>query len=91
MNISFVWVLQHVAREDTDDEDVKLLGVYSSPQSAEVAISRFRQLPGFQDYPESFYIGQHELDRDQWTEGFVTERFDDEPVALPATPKDGHG
>ena len=74
MKISLVWVVQHVARADSDDEDGKLLGVYSSPQSAEAAVLRFRDLPGFRDYPESFYIGQHELDRDEWTEGFVTER-----------------
>jgi len=25
-----VYLLQHVAREDTDDEDIKVLGIYST-------------------------------------------------------------
>jgi hypothetical protein len=67
-----VYLLQHVAREGTDDEDVKVLGIYSSPRKAEIAIEKFKQLPGFDRYPDSFHIDKYELDKLEWSEGFVT-------------------
>jgi hypothetical protein len=67
-----VHLLQHVAREGQDDEDVKLLGVYSSPERAEAALDRARLLPGFRDHPDGFQVEGYELDRTEWPEGFVT-------------------
>lgn len=67
-----VWVVQHVAREDSDDEDVKFIGVYSSEGNAEKAVQRLRSQPGFRDDPTSFHIDEYHLDQDHWTEGFVT-------------------
>ena len=67
-----VFVLQHVAREGQDDEDVKFLGVYSSRRSADAAVQRLVLQPGFDRYPEGFQIDEYELDQDHWTEGFVT-------------------
>ena len=67
-----VFVLQHVAREDEDDEDVKFIGVYSTQSSAEAAITRLRTRPGFSDYPDGFYIDEYEIGKDHWTEGFFT-------------------
>ena len=69
---SSVYLLQHVAREDTDDEDIKVLGIYSTLKKAEIAVEKFKQLPGFDRYPDSFHIGKHELDKLEWSEGFVT-------------------
>ena len=69
-----VYLLQHVAREDTDDEDIKTLGIYSSQGKAEVAIKRLVQLSGFRRFPDSFYIDRYTLDQDEWAEGFVTKR-----------------
>jgi len=79
-----VFVLQHLHLLNGDEEDVKLLGVYSSRTSAEAAVERFRLLPGFRDVPgmanpslpgaaEGFSIDEYELDQDSWDEGFVTE------------------
>jgi homoserine kinase type II len=64
-----VYVLQRL-RESTDSEVVKLLGVYSSRGAAEAAVDRFRDKPGFRDYPAGFHIDPYVLDSDQWTEGF---------------------
>jgi homoserine kinase type II len=66
------FVLHHVAREDTPNEDVKLIGVYSTRTAAEAAIARMCLLPGFRDYPSGFHIDEYELDRDQWAEGFIS-------------------
>ena len=63
---------------------MKLIGAYRSSAAARAAIERLRTQPGFCDHPRlldprsdgeaaEFYIGQYELDKDHWTEGFVTE------------------
>lgn len=75
MNREAVWVLHHVAREGTDDEDVKFIGVYSSQQKAEEAAESLRVKPGFREHPDSFHIERYEIDVDHWVEGFVTERI----------------
>ena len=65
-----VFVLQHARPKDDDNEDVKLIGIYSSRQAAEAAIARLRSQPGFADYPDEFSIDPYDLDVDHWTEGF---------------------
>jgi hypothetical protein len=79
-----VFVLQHLHRVNGDEDDVKMLGVYSSREEALAAIERFRRLSGFRDTPqlavhtdapadpEGFYLDEHELDRDSWSEGYET-------------------
>lgn len=69
-----VHLLYHYRDED-DEETWKLCGVYSSDESAQAAIQRFLPKPGFRDYPEQFLIAAHEIDRDEWSEGFG---FDEE-------------
>ncbi len=72
MKYSEVFVLQHVAHEDAPNEDIKLIGVYSSRKMAEAAIDRLSKQPGFCDYPQGFYIDSHIINRDHWEEGFVS-------------------
>lgn len=60
------------ADEEAGD-DVKLLGTYSSREAALGRIGRARQLPGFRDEPECFYVEEFVVDEDQWTEGYVTD------------------
>ena len=67
-----VFVLHHIHVLDDDEEDVKLIGVYSSEAAADAAITRLRQQPGFSEKPEGFTISQYSLDMDYWTEGYVT-------------------
>jgi hypothetical protein len=67
-----VYVVQHVAREDEADEDVKLIGVYSSRAEARAAIGRLFNQPGFCEYPEGFHIDEYPLDKDHWSEGFIS-------------------
>ena len=68
-----VFVVQHVAREGYDNEDIKFIGVYSTEKAAQGAIHRLTPQPGFADYPDGFHIDRYELDRDHWVEGFVSE------------------
>ena len=73
MELKTVFLLQHVhVSDDGSEEDVKLIGVYRSRDLPEGAIERLRGQPGFVDHPDGFEIGEYELDKDHWTEGFVS-------------------
>jgi hypothetical protein len=71
-HVKEVYVVRHVHGEDTDDEDVKFIGVYRSRETADAAVARLSKQPGFCDWPDGFHIGRYELDKDHWTEGFIT-------------------
>lgn len=66
-----VFLLHHVREDDEYSEDAKLIGVYGSESAAKQAISRLSSQPGFADYPQGFEIGEMQLDKDHWDEGFV--------------------
>jgi hypothetical protein len=68
--MSTVFVVQHIARQDEPDEDVKLIGVYSDRQQANAAANRLKTQPGFRDYPDGFCIEEYQIDEDHWSEGF---------------------
>lgn len=72
LEMRVVFVVQHVRSEDTDDEDAKFIGVYSSQANAQKAVDRLKGCPGFCDWPEGFYISEYELDGTNWAEGFVS-------------------
>jgi hypothetical protein len=65
-----VFVLHHW-RDDEDDETNMFIGVYVTRADAEAAIARLRQQPGFCDWPKDFDVGEYELNKDHWAEGFV--------------------
>jgi len=77
-----VFVLQHVHTLPGGEEDIKLVGVYSSEALALKAVARIASQPGFRDDPvlvdpdgdriDGFHIGKYAIDVDHWTEGFVT-------------------
>ena len=67
-----VWVLHHVHELPDGEEDVKLIGIYSSEEAARLAISRLSRQPGFQQVPSGFQVESYEVDKDHWSEGFVT-------------------
>lgn len=79
-----VYVVQHVhIIFPQEEEDVKLIGVYSTRKSAEDAVSRLCSQPGFSDFPkivnfdvdedqQGFQIEEYQLDLDYWSEGYVT-------------------
>jgi hypothetical protein len=78
-----VFVLQHLHVLPGGEEDVKLIGVYGSLDSARAAVERLRVQPGFRNHPrivnaeidddeQGFHIGKYSLDKDHWVEGYVT-------------------
>ncbi len=71
-----VTLLYHIHKMDNDDEDVKLIGVYSSFLNAEEALLRVVNAPGFRENPEGFQLHEYKLDKDDWTEGFIVVKND---------------
>lgn len=65
-----VYFLYHVRYEDTDDEDVKIIGIYSSYKNAKLARERMKSKPEFIDFPDDFVISKDMVNRDSWMEGF---------------------
>ena len=70
-----VYVLWH-EYETEEFEDSKMIGVYSTRERAQEAIERLKTQPGFIDYPDGFVIDPYTLDKDEWTEGFITVTYD---------------
>jgi hypothetical protein len=67
-----VYVLQHVYERADGDEEAKFIGVYTSADLATKASERLRSQPGFREHPDGFQISVYELDKDHWTEGFIS-------------------
>lgn len=49
-----------------------MIGVYSSKEKAEEVVGKYKKLPGFRYYQDGFNIDEYVVDRDNWTEGFIT-------------------
>ena len=67
-----VYLVTHVHEFAGGEEDVKFIGVYATERDAEAAVGRAKNLPGFRDSQEGFWIECYELGKDHWCEGFVT-------------------
>lgn len=78
-----VYLLQHMHVLPSAEEDVKILGIYRTRELALAAVERLRSQPGFRDFPnivdpevteeeDGFYIDAYTLDKDHWSEGFIT-------------------
>jgi hypothetical protein len=66
-----VFVLRHVHTRADGVEDVKFIGVYSSREKAQAAVTRLVRLPGFVDAPAGFHIDEYRVDQDHWAEGYA--------------------
>jgi hypothetical protein len=69
VSVFLLWHSHDIGDGEMDD---KLIGVYSSEAEAEAAMRRKLQFEGFRDAPEGFPIARYELDRDAWSEGYIT-------------------
>lgn len=67
-----VFIVHHVHEFSDGHEDTKLIGVYTSENAAHEAVERLRSVEGFRDNPQGFTVDRYTVDRDNWTEGFVT-------------------
>ena len=78
-----VFIVQHLHVQPHGEEDVKLIGVYTSAELAKQAVARLGKAPGFRDHPRivdpegdgppgGFYVDEYVLDHDNWVEGYTT-------------------
>jgi hypothetical protein len=65
-----VFVVFHAHELSHGAEDVKMIGVYSSKEKGELAISKLMNQPGFRDFPDGFSVDEYEIDKEYWQEGF---------------------
>jgi hypothetical protein len=71
-----VYLLWHWgSSEPSEGDDPMLLGVYSTRERAEARVKDAVTQPGFRDYPNGFEISPSEVDKDEWTQGFVTYEY----------------
>ena len=75
-----VYLLFHTVRADTDDESSKLIGVFSSRKRAESALQTASKLPGFCEYLSGFCIDKYCINQLEWSEGFFTEYYREDPA-----------
>lgn len=66
-----VFLVQH-ARERDEEEEVKIIGIYSSLSAANDAVMKLALQDGFRDYPDGFHVDPYVVDQTCWEEGFVT-------------------
>ena len=66
-----IYMLYYIRSKNTDNEDIKLIGVYSTESKAQETIERLHEKPGFRDWPQGFEIAGTVLDRDGWIDGFL--------------------
>lgn len=71
-----VFILWHSYELNEGEEEIKLLGVFSSEGIAIKKISEYKKLPGFCDHLDGFEVVSYKIDVDQWKEGFVTQSED---------------
>ncbi|MFG3495040.1 hypothetical protein [Streptomyces sp. NPDC047928] len=82
-----LWHARHLVREEDgrtihrdadgamhlDEEEWRILGVYTAKEAAQAQRDKASTLPGFRDEPECFDISPLVLDEDLWTDGYFTE------------------
>ena len=66
-----VFLLWHVHTLPEGDDE-KLIGVYRAESDAISARLRLSSKPGFSQNLDGFLIEAYELNKDHWTEGYVT-------------------
>ena len=67
-NRKSVYVVWHTNPSNGDE---KLTGVYSTRRKADEFINRLVKQLGFNERPKGFEVCEYDLDKDEWTEGFI--------------------
>ena len=66
-----VYILWHCYPDIPDDDNSKLLGVYSTKEIAQSKVDeKYKKLPGFNRNEGEFIVDKYTIDEDQWKEGF---------------------
>lgn len=69
-----IFALWHMHQDDDGCDHEMMLGVFSTKENAQNAITSLKDQPGFRDYPDGFEIHEYPVDRVEMREGFITVR-----------------
>lgn len=72
--VYLLWHKRPLGEDETDDPseaDDKLIGVYSSTETARLVQERLTPELGFRDYPEDFHADRFIVDETLWGDGFL--------------------
>lgn len=72
-----VYLVQHCyeynVTDEIKEENVKIIGIYSSRKKAEEVVKKYKEIKGFSRFPDDcFYIDKYKLNQDYWRDGFIT-------------------
>ncbi|MCB9742634.1 MAG: hypothetical protein H6740_08545 [Alphaproteobacteria bacterium] len=67
-----VYVLVHERALPQGGEDTKIVGVFSSKELGEDAMTLAKAREGFRDHPDGFHLDLMVVDKTYWEEGFIT-------------------
>jgi hypothetical protein len=68
-----VYLLWHSHPTGGNENNEKLIGVYSTEEAAKSAQNRIAEKAGFASCPEGFEIVKYRIGEDHWSEGYLTE------------------
>ena len=68
-----IFIVYGIREQQDADDEVRIIGVYSSSERAWSAIDDLPSQQEFLGKGWSFEVDQCELDKDYWTEGFITD------------------
>lgn len=66
-----VYLIQHV-NINNDENDIKVIGIFSTLNKAKAAIKILSKKKGFKTSIKGFSTDEYELDKIFWSEGFIT-------------------
>ena len=68
-----VYVVTHQRPEEAESTgSFKTIGIYETAESANEAVVRAQTRPGFRDFINGFLVDKIDIEKDYWTEGFIT-------------------
>ena len=67
-----VFLPWYVRAPDSAEENEFFIGACSTEEHAQAAMERLKYKPGFVDAPHLFQMCPYAINRDHWTEGFIS-------------------
>ncbi len=68
-----VFIVTHVREDERYEDDFKMIGVFSTLDTANDAVLQLLEMPGFVDYKGGFSVDEYLVDELSWEEGFSLE------------------
>jgi hypothetical protein len=67
--MQYIYMVSHL---NPKNDDRKHIGAYPSHEEAASVVEKYKQYEGFNESPESFFIGKYEIGKLYWSEGYYS-------------------